>query len=90
MEAEVNVCTVCVGGGGLKVVFLLPMSIISMLLFLESRVLKTQPMVVASLKAQLKRSCNCMNNSNDYARPLPVELVIGASTRGARGCVGVG
>ena len=61
MEAEVNVRTVCVGGGGrLKVVFLLPMSIISMLLFLESRVLKTQPMVVASLKAQLKRSCNCI------------------------------
>ena len=93
MEAEVNVRSVCVcvwGGGGSKVVFLLPMSIISMLLFLESRVLKTQPMVVASLKAQLKRSCNCIpNNSNDYARPLPVELVIGASTRGARGYVGV-
>ena len=59
MEAEINVRTVCVWGGGSKVVFLQPMSIVSMLLFLESRVLKTQPMVVASLKAQLKRSCNC-------------------------------
>ena len=77
---------VCVCGGGSKIVFLLPMS---KLLFLESRVLKTQPMVVASLSNGRVIAFRCMNNSNDYARPLPVELVIGASTRGARGYVGV-